>query len=342
MLRVKENKNAAKKEIRTEAKRVLRKREKKERKHKPSADERKQARLSAKQQYIAKKKGTTYIPNEERQAFSSSSSSSSSDDSEVSDYEETNEIPLEEIERQFHQERQIKQAKQEDKNIIKKHWICKICNTTCTNNILISCPCCYRPRGAILVNFATTIQGVAKTAFEKRRRAQRSRGQNPLEKKEKKNFDTGSVSSLDLSHLNRKQRRQHRVKARSKADKMRKNPKKVEVVQELSEATLRRIAQEDLKKKRQNQFLADKKNAGLNPVKKVKASFRSFFRRKLDEAGTFSKGLQVLFGDDYARDLQGIQRRPTCHFLPGITELRRQAGLDPLPPNKDEEEQKET
>ena len=74
-------------------------------------------------------------------------------------------------------------------------------------------------------------------------------------------------------------------------------------------------------KMRANIYRAERAAAGINPVKKIKASFRAFFRRKLDESGTISKGLQNLLGDDYAADIKGIERRPTCHYLPGITKL---------------------
>jgi len=255
-------------------------------------------------------------------------SSDSSSASDHSDYEETNEIPERELDRISKQNQQLKKASRQDRETQNKHWKCGICGHLVTNHVLISCPSCFRPRGAVRICYATTVEGVAKTAFEKRRRKQRKQGQNPdTHSACKKPTSDGKLSSLQLGGLNRKQRRAARIKARSKADKLNKKPKK-EIIHTIpTKEELERQEQKQKKNARENLFLADKKAAGLNPIKKVKASFRAFFRRKLDDAGTFSKGLQVLFGDDYTRDLQGIQRRPTCHFLPRITELRGLQGL---------------
>ena len=232
-------------------------------------------------------------------------SSSSSENSEPSDYEDTNEVPESEKERVFHQQQQIKKAHRQDKEAINKYWICGICQHQVTNHVLISCPSCFRPRGAIKIYKATTVEGVAKTAFEKRRRKQRARGQNPNHAKNK----NGKLSSIQLSGLNRKQRRTARIKARVKDDKFKKKPKKKIDVQELTKDEVIRNKKEEKIKTNHKLFLIDKTKAGMNPIKKIKASFRSFFRQKLDQEGTFSNGLKALFGDDYTRDLQGIQRR---------------------------------
>ena len=189
-----------------------------------------------------------------------------------------------------------------------------------------------------MINNAKDMDGVLKTEVDRRKVARRKKGQL-IDSRGGVNTTTGKLSSLNIAGMSRRQRRIARVEARQRAAKPSKKSKKKKLrgrynmlrkssgavddgenesgERELTEAE--KLIQAS--KMRANIYRAERAAAGINPVKKIKASFRAFFRRKLDESGTISKGLQNLLGDDYAADLKGIERRPTCHYLPGITKL---------------------
>jgi rubrerythrin len=246
-----------------------------------------------------------------------------------------------EIDRLANQEAHSKKALRLTREVVKAQWICGICRQSQISGTLSICPACKRPRGAMIINNATTMDGVLETEAERKKVARRKMGQKASSKPA---ISTGKLSSLNTAGMSRQQRRIARQRGRQRAAQPSKKSKKKTKKKKKKYATNGRhpnISSDDddvseerqlteaekliqASKRRANVYQEEKQKAGVNPFKRVNASFRSFFRRKLDESGTISKGLQNLMGDDYVAELKGIQRRPTCHYLPGLTQL---AGL---------------
>ena len=178
------------------------------------------------------------------------------------------------------------------------------------------------------MNNAKDMDGVLKTEADRRKVARRKKGQ-VSDSRGGVNTTTGKLSSLNTAGMSRRQRRIARVEARQRAAKPKKKSKKKRqkgrhnrskksndaVDDGESESEERELTEAEkliqASKMRANIY-RERAAAGINPVKKIKASFRAFFRRKLDESGTISKGLQ----NCWAMTMRQILRALSADQLP--------------------------
>ena len=255
-------------------------------------------------------------------------------------------ITEDEIERRSQMEILLSNASKIDREIEGSKWTCQICRQSGIAGQIAICPACHRPKGAMLINRATNMDGVLETEGERRRARRNVSGQKIP--KSVVGDRRGKLSSLSTAGMSRAQRRIARVQARHASTKPKKRRDKnknknknnsnskrgsnIESDQEkIKELSLAEKLIEN-RKQRARIYKEESAAAGLNPIKRVRAGLRAFARRRIDGNGIFSKSLAQLLGDDYVHDLKGIERRPTYHYLPGLrTQSQLTLGSDNSP-----------